>query len=112
MIETTEGNNSKMVITGGYSNSAGCPPTWPQTRDDVSTGDSKQDLFVERVSDAKHLVFSSVELLMSQNMVPGLVNIEKTMENLKITMLLMGKSTISMAIFNSYMLNYQKVYQS
>ena len=26
-------------------------------------------------------------------------------------MLLMGKSTISMAIFNSYVTNYQRVYQ-
>ena len=36
-----------------------------------------------------------------------LVNIQKTME--KITMLLMGKSTISMVIFNSKLLVYQRV---
>ena len=34
-----------------------------------------------------------------------LVNIQKTME--RSTMLLMGKSTISMAIFNSHVTNYQ-----
>ena len=39
--------------------------------------------------------------------VPGLVNVYIT--NWKITMLLMGKSTISMAIFNSYVTNYQRV---
>ena len=33
-------------------------------------------------------------------MIPGLVNVY--IANWKITMLLMGKSTISMAIFNSY----------
>ena len=31
--------------------------------------------------------------------------------NWKITMLLMGKSTISMVIFNSYVTNYQRVNQ-
>ena len=41
------------------------------------------------------------------NDIPGLVNIQKT--DGKITMLLMGKSTISMVIFNSYVTNYQRV---
>jgi len=39
--------------------------------------------------------------------VPDLVNVYIT--NWKITMLSMGKSTISMVIFNSYVTNYQRV---
>jgi hypothetical protein len=39
-----------------------------------------------------------------------LVNVYIAME--RSTMLLMGKSTISMAIFNSYVTNYQRVYIS
>ena len=38
---------------------------------------------------------------------PGLVNIQKAME--RSTMLVMGKSTISMAIFNSFLYVYQRV---
>ena len=38
---------------------------------------------------------------MSQNMVPGLVNIEKNYGKIHHA-ILMGKSTISMAMFNSY----------
>ena len=46
---------------------------------------------------------------MEKVQVPGLVNFHIT--NWKITMLLMGKSTILMVIFNSYVANYQRVTQ-
>ena len=45
--------------------------------------------------------------LMEFNGIYPLVNIQKTME--RFTMLLMGKLTISMAIFNCKLLNYQRV---
>ena len=41
-----------------------------------------------------------------------LVNIQKTMENHGKSPFLMGKSTISMAIFNSYVSHYQRVVHS
>ena len=40
---------------------------------------------------------------------PGLVNIQK---NYGKSPFFMGKLTISMAIFNSYVTNYQRVYQA
>ena len=46
-------------------------------------------------------------ILMVTPFLPSGKRLQKTME--KSTMLLMGKSTISMVIFNSYVTNYQSV---